>query len=1154
MSYDIGSGSTGALGPSASDMKVDCDAWSEFNLRWPSVHRRHGDPYPLPRHGKPSAAEPLTRRLDGAVGALNSLASAFFDKTFDPELPLTKVQTWMMGDLKRRIANYGDRPQGLDEEQALRDLGCGANLYMQEASHADLNANEIKIFSRQLEPISAVELAPPDLRACLEDFRSTVERPVQELEALRTDRELVEPYWDPSLKNDRDARFGLYVRLQQSGLLTVRRRQKARMGLFAVKKKGNKVGNTQRLIVDCRQANSLQRRPPTSRLSTPASLASLDFNSEVLEDNGFETDNIAPEIETGDVGDCFYNFCLPAACSWFSTGDITTREELRTWGIDFNQIYDEALGQETPLLEGEPVYLCFAGVPMGWSWALHIAQEIVSYQCQLAVGGTSCEMVRDKHLAPPIAPLKAPMGVCVDNVHTFGGQRGDTTQRMDRIAAHFKKLNIPFEVDYVAGHATLDTLGLTFDLSDGVRVRGRSDRVWRLWAASRAILRRRRVSGATLRKWLGHVNYHFLLCRPMLSVLSATYKFCIAHLHHRFPMWPSVRKEIKLVMNLLFVVEKHLSVKVNPEVHVGDSSDKGYGLMYCKTDVRRIREELKYQERWRFLASNEPSSVHFNNGAPDDSEGAEDDSFFAGTTASAGLGLDTGFGKQLVATLSDKQQQRKICRRKHCLFGKPSDGDTTFIAVPGIPEVSPVWGDPTLWTLITAKAWERVEEHINIKEARVALMALRRLCRSMDNMDTMALTLTDSMVTAMALERGRSSSSGINNVCRRAAAYQIGCNIQFRLRHVRTDMNVADAPSRQFGEDLPRVLRRVVPEDSLGVSIHADSMEQCRQPASSSRPGRREGTGENQQFFLELFSGCGNLTKAVKEVGLLTMPPFDILNGDIYNLLNPGIQDFIMGLLISGNIWWVHLGTPCTVWSRARRNIRNFKRARQKERQGIAFALFSCRVIRECLKRNIAFTLENPKTSRLWQFSPLAELMKDRRVGMLEWDMCQYGESYKKSTCLMTNELGFQSLARRCQGGHKHVHLQGTTRVKIDGVWKSKNRTSLAGAYPMKLCRQWARIAEELGPPRSRGRVGWRLKNDFIAAISEANSGVDKSSPPTSKTATGQDGNSEEGVNFETTQEAIDFLRNNPVIFGHFTKQQIVRELGKLQAGQCKEG
>ncbi len=1153
MSYDNGGRTTGALGPSAPDGKVDYDAWSEFTLRKPSVHRRHGDPYPLPRHGKPSAADPLTRRLDGAISALNSLASAVFDKTFYPELPLTKVQNWMMGDLKRRIANYGDRPEELDEEQALRDLGCGANLYVQEASHADLKADEIKIFSRKLEPISAVELAPPDLQACLEDFRSTVERPVQELEALRADRELVEPYWDPSLRNDRDARLRLYVRLHQSGLLTLRRRQKARMGLFAVKKKGNRAGNTQRLIVDCRQANALQRRPPTSKLSTPASLASLDFNSEVLENNGFETDHISPEIETGDVGDCFYNFCLPVACSWFSTGDVTDRSELRQWGIEIGEIYDETLDQETPLLEGEPVYICFAGVPMGWSWALHIAQEIVSYQCQLAVGGASNEMVRDKHLAPSIMPARAPMGVYVDNVHTFGGQSGDAVQRMDKIASHFEKLNIPFEVDHVAGQATLDTLGLTFDLENGVRVRGRSDRVWRLWAASRAILRRRRVSGATLRKWLGHVNYHFLLCRPMLSVLSATYKFCMAHLHHRFPMWPSVRKEIKLVMNLLFLVERHLSVPVNPEVHVGDSSDKGYGLMYCRAEVGKIREELKYREKWRFLTSNEPPLVHFNNGAPDGGEGTEDDSTFAGTSASAGVGLDTQFGKQLVSTLTDRQQQLATSRKKRRLFGKPSDLDASYIEVPGIPEVSTKWGDPTLWTLVTAKAWDRVEEHINIKEARVALMALRRLCRTMDNMDTMALTLTDSMVTAMALERGRSSSAGINNVCRRAAAYQVGCNIQFRMRHVRTDMNVADAPSRQFGEDLPRVLRRRAPEDSLGVSIHADSMEQCRQPASSSRPGRREGTVENQQFFLELFSGCGNLTQAVKEAGMLTMPPFDILNGDIYNLLDPGVQDFIMGLLISGNVWWVHLGTPCTVWSRARHNIKNLKRARQKERQGVAFALFTCRVIRECLKRNIAFTLENPKSSRLWQFSPLAELMKDRRVGLLEWDMCQFGENYKKSTCMLTNELGFQGLAVRCQGGHKHEHLQGTVRVKIDGVWKVKNRTSVAGAYPMKLCRQWARIAEEMGPPRSRGKVGWRLKNDFIAAISEAGGGADRSHPAASKSDTAQDGNSEEGVNFETVQEAIDFLRNNPVIFGHFTKQQIARELRRLQSRQSKE-
>ena len=48
--------------------------------------------------------------------------------------------------------------------------------------------------------------------------------------------------------------------------------------MFAVEKKGDKRGNSQRLIVDCRQANSLMRGPPTTRLSAPAGLAGLDFS------------------------------------------------------------------------------------------------------------------------------------------------------------------------------------------------------------------------------------------------------------------------------------------------------------------------------------------------------------------------------------------------------------------------------------------------------------------------------------------------------------------------------------------------------------------------------------------------------------------------------------------------------------------------------------------------------------------------------------------------------------------------------------------------------------------------------------------------------------------------------------------------------------
>lgn len=113
-------------------MTADCK-WFEFNKRLPSVHRRHGDPFPLPRLGSPTEASPLDRRLDYALGALNSLASADFFQAGQADLPLTCVQLQMMESLADRISSYADMPDGLCEEAALRDLKCGANLYGQEA-------------------------------------------------------------------------------------------------------------------------------------------------------------------------------------------------------------------------------------------------------------------------------------------------------------------------------------------------------------------------------------------------------------------------------------------------------------------------------------------------------------------------------------------------------------------------------------------------------------------------------------------------------------------------------------------------------------------------------------------------------------------------------------------------------------------------------------------------------------------------------------------------------------------------------------------------------------------------------------------------------------------------------------------------------------
>ena len=179
--------------------------------------------FPLPRLTEPRLADSLTRRLDGVVRSLNSLAAADFSMTANKDLQLTRVQLWMMEDLLRRVTNYGPELK-YREDEALADLLCNANLYGQEATTvASFDADEIKFLGRQLQPTPASDLAPPEVCQYLEGFRTMVERSPEELETLRLSKDLVEPHWDIKLKQSRQTRFELYSRLFKCGLLTYRR-------------------------------------------------------------------------------------------------------------------------------------------------------------------------------------------------------------------------------------------------------------------------------------------------------------------------------------------------------------------------------------------------------------------------------------------------------------------------------------------------------------------------------------------------------------------------------------------------------------------------------------------------------------------------------------------------------------------------------------------------------------------------------------------------------------------------------------------------------------------------------------------------------------------------------------------------------------------
>jgi hypothetical protein len=225
--------------------------------------------------------------------------------------------------------------------------------------------------------------------------------------------------------------------------------------------------------------------------------------------------------------------------------------------------------------------------------------------------------------------------------------------------------------------------------------------------------------------------------------------------------------------------------------------------------------------------------------------------------------------------------------------------------------------------------------------------------------------------------------------------------------------------------------------------------------------------------FVEVFSGCGKLSKAMIRKGIAS-EAWDICLGEDFNLLRPkNVKRLVKSIQQSG-ICGVHLGTPCTTLSMARRpgdgppplrsaehlwGLPDLKgKNAQKVQDANTLVHLTLRIMRECIRLKIPCTIENPRTSRLWQLPPVKNLFERHKVQLVHFEMCQYGTAWRKSTTLACyNFPEAEALGRRCSAasgccsrtGCKHFILQGQDAA---GNWL----TARAQAYPTQLCNAYA--------------------------------------------------------------------------------------------------
>lgn len=232
-------------------------------------------------------------------------------------------------------------------------------------------------------------------------------------------------------------------------------------------------------------------------------------------------------------------------------------------------------------------------------------------------------------------------------------------------------------------------------------------------------------------------------------------------------------------------------------------------------------------------------------------------------------------------------------------------------------------------------------------------------------------------------------------------------------------------------------------------------------------------------LFLEIFSGSGNLSRAVAACfhGNLTVVPIDLCHGNEHDLEKRSIQHFVLAAIRTGKVAGVWLGTPCTSWSRARqldgrgpgplrsdnqlRGLANLSVADQaRVRTGNVLADFSALIFETCEKMGIPVCLENPATSRMWLLPRFKRLRSKSSVQVHLTDYCQDGKPWRKRTRLMSSGVDLGPCVRQCNSHRGICSRTGKAHVQLCGHKPGTFMTSHAQPYPVTLCKRVAKAFE----------------------------------------------------------------------------------------------
>ena len=277
-------------------------------------------------------------------------------------------------------------------------------------------------------------------------------------------------------------------------------------------------------------------------------------------------------------------------------------------------------------------------------------------------------------------------------------------------------------------------------------------------------------------------------------------------------------------------------------------------------------------------------------------------------------------------------------------------------------------------------------DHVNVQEARALKAALVQHCfRS--NASEVWSNGTDSRVCLGTFGKGRSSAPKLTNVLRQCLGLHLLCRKRLVEFWMASALNPAEDPSQFVALRQPQVVgdkasRLLLPERTL-----------------SNKSVR--GSHAIRMLTLEVFSGCGELTAALKAAGFVVSAPMGAYPAkNIYvpehDLLRPSVVKHLEAMFVEGYFFYVHFGLPCSSfsslqhWNGGTRTQANPEGDCLLEREvtGNKLAKVTARLCRILHDAECFFSIENPCSSYVWNFPPILKLLEV--ASDVKFDQCMY--------------------------------------------------------------------------------------------------------------------------------------------------------------------